>query len=187
MKRFFCISALFLCAACANDLGNYDYRDLTEPDITGIEANISVLTHARLQLTPDLGGNDFPDDRYSFEWRTLARSADETVTVIGTSRNLDYEVALPAGAYTLFFKVTEDASGVYWQTSSELQVSEATSEGWMVLCADGDDDRARLDMVSAVTGETYTDLLKDNGMPEMKGPRRISGRGSPTPIRPTTC
>ena len=51
MKRFFCISALFLCAACANDLGNYDYRDLTEPDITGIEANISVLTHARLQLT----------------------------------------------------------------------------------------------------------------------------------------
>ena len=29
MKRFFCISALFLCAACANDLGNYDYRDLT--------------------------------------------------------------------------------------------------------------------------------------------------------------
>lgn len=111
MKRFFCISALFLCAACANDLGNYDYRDLTEPDITGIEANISVLTHARLQLTPDLGGNDFPDDRYSFEWRTLARSADETVTVIGTSRNLDYEVALPAGAYTLFFKVTEDASG----------------------------------------------------------------------------
>lgn len=124
------------------------------------------------QLTPDLGGNDFPDDRYSFEWRTLARSADETVTVIGTSRNLDYEVALPAGAYTLFFKVTEDASGVYWQTSSELQVSEATSEGWMVLCADGDDDRARLDMVSAVTGETYTDLLKDNGMPEMKGPRR---------------
>ena len=48
MKRFFCIPVLFLLAACANDLGNYDYRDLTEPDITGIEANISVLTHARL-------------------------------------------------------------------------------------------------------------------------------------------
>lgn len=60
MKRFFCIPVLFLLAACANDLGNYDYRDLTEPDITGIEANISVLTHARLQLTPGLGGNDFP-------------------------------------------------------------------------------------------------------------------------------
>lgn len=57
----------------------------------------------------------------------------------------------------------------------------------MVLCADGDDDRARLDMVSAVTGETYTDLLKDNGMPEMKGRGASSGRGSPTPIRPTTC
>lgn len=70
----------------------------------------------------------------------LPGCADETVTVIGTSRNLDYEVALPAGAYTLFFKVTEDAAASYWQTSSELQVSEATSEGWMVLCADGADD-----------------------------------------------
>lgn len=173
MKRLLCAAAVCLFAACANDLGNYDYRELTEPDITGVEGNISVLTYARLQLTPGLGSDEFTDDRYSFEWRTLAQSADQTVTVIGTSRNLDYEVTLPAGAYTLFFKVEERASGVYWQRSCDLQVSEATSEGWMVLCADGTDDRARLDMVSAVTGETYTDVLKNNGMPEMKGPRRI--------------
>lgn len=161
-----------LFASCSNDLGNYDYHDLTEPEITGIESDISVLTYARLQLTPELGG-DFPDERYSFEWRALSLGEDQTVTVLGTSRVLDYEVALSPGAYTLYFKVIEQASDVYWQQSYNLQVSEATSEGWMVLCAEGADDRARLDMVSAVTGETYTDVLKNNGMPEMKGPRRI--------------
>ena len=41
----------------------------------------------------------------------------------------------------------------------------------MVLCSDG--GRARLDVVSAVTGETMTDVLKGNGMPQMNGPRRI--------------
>lgn len=171
-KLIYSILGGLLLASCANDMGNYDYRDLVEPDITGVEAALSVLAYDRLQLTPEVGGGEFPDDRYAFEWRTLAES-DQTVTVIGTSRALDYEVVLPAGAYTLYFKVIEKASGVYWQTSYALQVSESTSEGWMVLCADGAEERARLDMVSAVTGQTYTDILRNNGMPSMTGPRRI--------------
>lgn len=40
-----------------------------------------------------------------------------------------------------------------------LTVSDTTSEGWMVLCSD-EEGRARLDMVSKVTGDTYFDLLK---------------------------
>lgn len=171
-KLIYILIAALLCASCANDLGNYDYRDLTEPEITGVESDLAVLTFARLQLTPELGG-DFPDDRYSFEWRALSQNDRPTVTELARTRDLDYEVTLAPGAYTLMFKVIENASGVYWQQSYNLQVSEATSEGWMVLCADGADDRARLDMVSKVTGQTYTDVLKNNGMPLLTGPRRI--------------
>lgn len=160
-----------LLTACANDLGNYDYRDLDEPVITGIGTPLAVLTHTRLRLSPDLGG-DFPESRYAFEWRALSESAG-TVETLAETRDLDYVVTLAAGAYTLLFKVTERSSGVYWQQSCALQVSDTTSEGWMVLCAEGADDRVRLDMVSAVTGETYTDVLRDNGMPVLTGPRRI--------------
>lgn len=160
-----------LLMACANDLGNYDYRDLDEPVITGIGSSLTVLTHTRLQLSPDLGG-DFPESRYAFEWRALSESAG-TIETLAETRDLDCEVTLPAGAYTLLFKVTERASGVYWQQSCALQVSDTTSEGWMVLCAEGGDDRVRLDMISAVTGQTYTDVLQGNGMPELTGPRRI--------------
>ena len=43
----------FLLVACTEDKGNYDYRNLTELEISGVDDNISVLTHNRLQLTPD--------------------------------------------------------------------------------------------------------------------------------------
>lgn len=157
--------------SCTEDLGNYKYRDLIEPEITGIDKDISVLSYDRLQLSPELGEYDFPADRYSFEWKVIASDGEQSTTVIGRERELDYEVELLPGSYTLFFTVTENSTGIYWQGNYHLQVNQATSEGWMVLCLD--EEKGRLDMVSAVTGITYRDLLKNNGMPQLTGPRRI--------------
>lgn len=160
--------------ACAEDLGNYDYHDLLEPEITGLDENISVLTHSRLQLTPDLGENEFTDENYAFEWKAIAKNVTEEVTVLADTRALDYEVKLFPGSYNLYFRVTERRTGIFWQVMSHLLVSEATSEGWMVLCKEGDNNRVRLDMISKVTDQTITDVLKDTGMPEMHNPYRIS-------------
>ena len=171
MRRILYILALAIAAAaCSQDEGNYDYVDLKEPVITGLQDQ-SVLTLSRLQLTPDLGEADFPEGEYAFEWKVLDRNVMGEAVVIGTEKNLDYEVTLAPGSYALYFTVTEVATGLYWQQSVELTVSSSMSEGWMVLCSDG--GRARLDVVSAVTGETMTDVLKGNGMPQMNGPRRI--------------
>ena len=68
--------------ACAGDLGNYDYHALTEPVITGIETDLAVLTHARLELRPDLGENDFPASDYAFEWRALSQNDNPTMTLL---------------------------------------------------------------------------------------------------------
>lgn len=164
----FCCCLLF---SCAEDLGNYDYRDLTEPDITGGASEISVLLYDKLQLNPELGSQEFTPDRYAFEWKVLAATGSGEAIVIGDTRNLDYRVELIPGLYTLYFTVTEKATGVFWQKSYSLQVNQVTSEGWMVLCSEG--GRVRLDMISAVTGTTYRDILKDNGIPFVNGPRRI--------------
>ncbi|MBQ7899267.1 MAG: hypothetical protein IJ307_05380 [Bacteroidales bacterium] len=171
MRRVLYILALAMAlTACSQDEGNYDYVDLKEPVITGLHDQ-SVLTLSRLQLTPDLGEADFPEGEYAFEWKVLDRNAMDEAVVIGTERNLDYEVTLAPGSYALYFTVTDVATGLYWQQSVELTVSSSMSEGWMVLCSDG--GRARLDVVSAVTGETMTDVLKGTGMPQMNGPRKI--------------
>lgn len=159
--------------SCAKDLGNYNYRDLVEPQIAGLEDKISALTHSQLQLSPVLTPDVFSEAQYSFEWKTIAMSIDQTETVIGTTPKLDYTVVLPAGGYYLIYTIRDKSNGVFWRKTSELRVSEATSEGWLVLCADGEQQRTRLDVVSKITGQTYTDVLKNNGMPELKGPRRI--------------
>lgn len=165
--------------ACTEDKGNYDYRNLTELEISGVDDNISVLTHNRLQLTPDFGTSALPDDRYEFEWKVINQDIENEVeTVIGNTRNLDYEVTLNADVYTLYFTVTEKDTGIYWQKTYTLTVSDTTSEGWMVLCSD-EEGRARLDMVSKVTGDTYFDLLKNySEISQWKGPRKIQSLSS---------
>lgn len=106
----------FLLVACTEDKGNYDYRNLTELEISGVDDNISVLTHNRLQLTPDFGTSALPDDRYEFEWKVINQDIENEVeTVIGNTRNLDYEVTLNADVYILYFTVTEKDTGIYWQ------------------------------------------------------------------------
>lgn len=164
------LSIFWLVMSCSRDIGNYDYRDLDEPQITGVEDR-SVLMFSRLVMTPGLGPDRFSGQDYSHEWKVVNRNADVAPVVIGTERELDYEVTLQPGSYVLYYTVSEKATGIYWQAEAELIVSSVTSEGWMVLCSDG--GRARLDVVSAVTGEVIRDVLKDNGMPQMNGPRRI--------------
>lgn len=159
-----------LVLSCSGDLGNYDYVQLDEPVIEGVEDR-SVLMFSRLTMTPQLGAETFKEPDYSFEWKVIDSNGDKEPVIIGTGASLDYEVTLQPGLYYLYFTVTEEATGIYWQKEAELTVSSATSEGWLVLCSE--DGRARLDVVSAVTGEAIRDVLKDSGMPQLHGPRRI--------------
>lgn len=163
-----CLIALLLAYSCAQDEGNYVYKELEEPVISGL-ADTEVLSFERLRIVPVIEGVD--PDGFTFEWKAVDQNGMNEVSVLGNGLELDYKVTLSPGLYTLFFTATENATGLYWQESMNLTVSSSMSEGWMVLCSD--EGRARLDVVSAVTGETYRDVLKSNGMPQMNGPRRI--------------
>lgn len=164
------LAAVLTGVSCSLDEGNYDYVSLEEPVLGDIPAQ-SVLTFSHLVITPDLGGDAFSPDEYSFEWMVLNMNGLSGPVVIGKERNLDYEVTLEPGAYALYFTVRHEETGLYWRTGSELIVNSSMSEGWMVLCSD--DGYARLDVMSAVTGTTLTDVLRNNGMPRLEGPRRI--------------
>ena len=164
------LASLGFVGACSQDQGNYDYIDLDEPAISGIE-DMEVFTLSRLQLTPQIEDGDFSSDKYAYEWMVLNQNTADEPVIIGTERNLDYEVALAPGAYVLYFTVKELKTGLYWRHEVNLTVSSSMSEGWMVLCSD--EGRARLDVVSATTGQTMIDVLKGNGMPQLNSPRRI--------------
>lgn len=158
-------------AGCSQDEGNYDYHSLNEPTITGVPETISVLTHANIDLDPNLGDNITDLDAYNYEWKVINKSGDNEVTVLGNEKHLVQEMTLPAGEYTLYFTATEKKTGLFWQQSYTLTVSDTSSEGWMVLC--DVNGKTRLDMISKVTGKTYLDILKTSGMPELNHPYSI--------------
>ena len=143
-------------AGCSQDEGNYDYHSLNEPTITGVPENISVLTHANIDLDPNLGDNITDLDAYNYEWKVINKSGDNEVTVLSNEKHLLQEMTLPAGEYILYFTATEKNTGLFWRQSYKLTVSDTTSEGWMVLC--DVDGKTRLDIVSKITGQTYFEI-----------------------------
>lgn len=163
--------AAVLCAGCAQDEGNYDYHALNEPNITGVADSMSVLIHDHIELDPSMGDNITDTAAYDYEWKVINRSGDNEETVIGNYKKLSREVTLNAGEYKLYFTATQRNTGLFWRKSYALTVSDPSSEGWMVLC--DDNGKPCLDIISKVTGKTYLDVLKDNGMPDMGTPYAI--------------
>ena len=89
--------------------------------------NISVLTHANIDLDPSLGDNITDLDAYTYEWKVINKAGDNEVTVLGNEKHLLQEMTLPAGEYTLFFTATEKKTGLFWRQSYALTVSDTSS------------------------------------------------------------
>lgn len=160
-------------ASCAPDLGNYEYTELDGPRISGIGENYEILTMQTLEIVPVIEGG-MPEDSYTYEWKVIDNNNDNAETVLATTRDLSYEVTLAPGSYSMYYTMKENSSGIIWRTGSTLTVNSSMSEGWMVLCSDA--GAARLDFISEITGETYTDVLeqaREEGMPAYNGPRKI--------------
>ena len=111
MKRYMILMLALILCACSQDKGNYDYHDLKEPKVDVLE-DASVLMFSQLNISSGLGEGEWPDEKYSFEWKVLDVNSNAEAIVLGEERNLDYEVTLTPGSYTLFFTVTEKSSRV---------------------------------------------------------------------------
>ena len=169
MRKIYILSVLLVLAACSYEKGNYEYKELDQPKVSGVK-DVSVLTYSQLKMDPGYAeGFDF--QRYSYEWTAVDNNSAAEPVVLSESPQLDVEVSLSPGSYTLLLTIREKDSGIFWRHEAVLTVNSSTSEGWMVLCSDN--GRARLDFVSTVTQTTYRDILASSGMPQWNGPRKI--------------
>lgn len=165
------VIALLFGVSCAEDKGNYDYRELNDIAIGGIADETSVLAFSDLKITPVFEAFNPSEAEYEFEWKAIRVGGDQEIRVIGTDKNLDYHVELISGQYKLIYTIKPKGQDVFYRNISDLRVNGVTSEGWLVLCSDN--NRARLDMASKVTGETYHDLLRESDMPTLTNPYSI--------------
>lgn len=191
MKKYslILISLLFLTGiySCFDDEGNYDYHPVNELSITRFGDSVYQVQYMAdtLRIEPLILGtldSVMPEENYEFKWIVKNNSNLQASwgTTLARTRKLEYPVDLKPGVYSLYLKVKDKNTGLLFDTHSYINVSTTLSRGFLVL---GDDEagNVRLDMISMLPKQdtvVLINLLKDSGLPIMKGAKKVWHTGS---------
>ncbi|MEL4308615.1 PKD-like family lipoprotein [Joostella sp. CR20] len=153
---FVLISVLVFVSSCTKDLGNYDYKEINEVQISGIDTTYTALLGEPFAITPELNftkSTNGDDSQYTYEWiafnTDLGLLSDDIKKDLAITKNLDLEsLTIPPGTYKVYYRVTDTQTEVQWSKSFMLVVSSSIQRGWIVL--NDDQGKARLDMVSII-------------------------------------
>lgn len=189
-KIFVAVLALStgLMASCVKDEGNYDYKTLDEITIEGIQEPIEVLSKAEnIKINPKIYANGKEitpgDPNYTIRYRFghagmgsmgVDEEANKSIVWKEFTPKADYSLDefadFNTGAYLLWITVTDNRNGAVTSKQYKVNVGSTTYEGWLVLCNEGSENRARLDMISKVSSSrivTIHDIC--SGLPELHG------------------
>lgn len=166
--------SLFWMSACNKDYGNYDYSEVNEITVSGVDSTYQIAAGEVLTIKPTINASklDAADTgKFTYEWYSLPADllpSDYSLlskTVLDSSRSFSKPVNLSPGAYYLYYTITDTATGIFTRTRFRLEVTSDVYEGYLVLC--DVNGTPRLDMLSykSATGSTlvYTDILKRMG------------------------
>lgn len=152
IKRFVVLVAAIVVSSCMSDEGNYEYQEINEVTIDGLEASYEYLQLDNFNITPELS---FTKDsgNYAYSWEALQRNSlgGDINILLSTNRNLTERITLTPGFYNVYYTVKDLVTNVAVQYDFELRVSTSVYEGWLLL-----NDNAsgpRLDMISKLNDE----------------------------------
>lgn len=120
---------------CYKDKGNYDYTELPDfrIDTTQLRLQYLVLQFEELDIEPPLIYSGDPSV-LSYNWKIYTRQGQtRPVTDISSEKALRYTVSQTPGSYTIEYTVTNTVTGERAMERFELTVTNALSDGWMVL------------------------------------------------------
>lgn len=156
------IFALFLgMTACVVDDGNYEYKDINDVVISGIETKYTITMLDTLRITPSLAGSIGPinEQDYDFLW-TLYEGLNSpqrfsVPDTLAKSRNLEIAVTHIPDNYRLSFHVKDKNTGVRYRHQFEVQIMSEFQRGLLILS--DLDGNAAVSMVS-ITGDVFPNL-----------------------------
>ena len=137
-KIFFAVIMLgAMAAACIEDKGNYEYRDINDVAISGIDSFYTIAVGSRLTITPVLEFSvSETQDEFEFGWFVLNRlnfyMASQTLS---TERNLNIVVTNPASSipYWFLYCVTNINTGVRYEFRFQVSVLDEMQNGFILL------------------------------------------------------
>lgn len=175
------ISSMLL-YSCFKDESTLDTMEIEGVviDTTGM-SELSVFQFDNLIVEPDLQFSENSD--LSYEWRINLAPNDTTYQVIGEERNLNYQINNSPTAsgrlYQIFYKVTNNDTGVEYIMTWPLTIRNSIGEGLVVaVTADGvstdfshimspevtpdfNETDIKYHIYSARNGETLPGIVKD--------------------------
>lgn len=147
----FLASCMFLLFGCFEDEGNYDYIELNDIEISGIESSYNAYILDTLRIKPELSFAIDDQVELSYEWR-LGKDK-----IICTEKNLEFVIPSDiASLEHILFSVRENGSGLTKQASISLTSKQLFTSGWLILSdKDGKSSLAfiRRDWVEDKNGE----------------------------------
>ncbi len=143
MKNIFLLTIslfILLTYSCVKDKGNEFKPNLPLPVVKGYATTYNVFTHRDiLSITPTVEN----ESQYDFYWTVFSGNFVVGAGIIprgdtlSRTKNLNYEVLLNPGQYTLVFNVRNKQTSVTQMITSALSVSTLTMGGWYLLKDDG--------------------------------------------------
>jgi len=157
LSIFLLLTALF--SSCIEDLGNYDYKELNEVTIEGINDDdhpYQTYVGAEFKITPQLTfSKGEQPDKYEYLWGlidwtsgarqlkdTLSTERDLNITIGGVGSKINKD-----GRYYIIFVVINKETGIRTFFVSSVQVNDRTLTGYVLLCETGADS-FDLDLIS---------------------------------------
>ena len=132
---------ILLAAACYDDKGNYDYREISTIEIKGLEDNYSRISfqdvlHLEPTVTASRGEGDF-----DYLWTlnvtqgsgTTSNKTEIALDTIGYDRILDFPVNIKQGFYDLTLRVTNKSNLLEEYQVISLSVVTLFSDGFYLL------------------------------------------------------
>lgn len=166
--------------SCYDDKGNYDYREIDELTITGMpEEPVTALSKAenlvvRPTVTSKFDGEisaDDPNYEFAYYYNKPAGSDFLEPSLLDSAmvKDLDILAVMSPGAYTAWFKVKDLRTNIVTSTEFKIQISTSTTQGWLVLCEEGEDRKVRVDMLGEVGERIFVSRNVLDFLPEMHG------------------
>lgn len=158
-------------ASCSKDIGNYEYKDINELVINGVNERYNVLRGIdTLRIVPALTSSLDEKDpsRYKYQW--ILRFSNSVVDTIATTRNLEFPVNVDPLTYSLFYRVLDLKTGVEWIANSTVTVGTPFSRG-ILLMGENEQGNAEAEMLSMVRDTIHVkNILSQSGLPPLQSP-----------------
>lgn len=178
MKKVLYVLLGVFFAACYDDKGSYDYHDVNETTIEGINGSYSVTRGTTLKIDPTVTMTMAdPEDttRFQYEWR--ANVPYNSSILLGTTRTLDCPIELDPRGYTLYFRVIDRQTDLVAVATANLTVGVPYSRGILLI---GENREGEVDVqMLEMNADTVlsTNLLANSGLPVLRDPVDIIHTG----------